>query len=153
MYRITDSHGTMSPADRFTHDRVVGKGYHDRDIVVVTIRKPRSVWQHKRAHIFGRIVGENVERFSSYVSKKGVDAHGVLKCLQWEADISCSHIPMMVPSLGMVTVKIPNSLAFDQMDNGEFEEVYSALCEYVARVYWTGLTQEQIEEMERLMPE
>ena len=155
MYRVTDSHGTMSPADRYTHERVVGKGYRDRDLVVVTIRKPRNPRFHRMVHVFCRMVGENVVRFDQYVSKKTgrADAHGVLRCLLWEADVCCEHTPMNVLNVGMVDVRVPRSIAFDQMDEGEFSEVYSALCEYVARVYWPGLTQEQIEEMERLMPE
>lgn len=155
MYRIVNEHGGMQPADRFSYERMLDKNYRKGDLCAITVRKPRALWQHKKAHILGRMVGENIPSFEIFVNKRTgrADGHKVLKRLQIESGVACESMMIMVPNVGMVESRIPITMAFDSMDQGDFEEFYSQICEHVSKVYWPGLTKEKIEEMERLMPD
>jgi hypothetical protein len=46
---------------------------------------------------------------------------------------------------------MPLSLNFADMDEGEFQVIYGQFCQHVIDSYWTGLTEEQIEQMANLV--
>jgi hypothetical protein len=48
---------------------------------------------------------------------------------------------------GMVIVRMPKSLSFESMDQGEYYEVVRKICNHIAEVYWHELDPEQIEHM------
>lgn len=137
--------GALQPADNYTCGRLREKGYRTGDIVTVEIRKARCPGHNRKVHKFGRLVAENIEAF------EGMQAHAVLKRLQWLANVACEEMVVDVPGVGAMVVRIPDSFAFDNMDQGEFEEAYRGLCEYVIKHYWPGLEVWQIEEMAELM--
>lgn len=147
--------GGMQPADGFAQERLRARGYKIGDLVSITVKKTRKPWYHRMAHKLCGVVGVNVERFAPFVSPTTgkADAHKVLKCIQWEADICCDHMAMMVPNVGMVQVRIPESISFESMEQGEFEEVYNSICQWVSTNYWPDLKPEQIEQMVSFMPE
>lgn len=135
----------MRPADQYTIDRLRAKKYRINDLISITIRKTRKYWFHKKVHLFCRLVAQNVDGFSL------MGAHSVLKKIQLEADIACESIMLNMPGIGPVSYRIPASVSFDDMDQGEFEEVYSRLCEYVSKTYWPGCSPEEIERMAGMM--
>lgn len=138
--------GALQPADGLTEARLRAKGYRVGDIVFAEIKKPRRPAFHRLAHAFGHLVSDNIEDF------EGMDPHKVLKRLQWESGIGCETLGVKVPGVGFVETRIPISLSFESMDDGEFEEVFRGLCRHVAKVYWPELDEDQIAAMAEVMP-
>lgn len=139
--------GALVPADGLTAERLRAKGYHVGDVLTATLRKDRSTGFHRLAHVFGKIVADNVEQFS------GMNAHNVLKRLQYEADIACERMQVQLNGFGVVEVRTPLSLSYESMDDGTFREVFKSLCNHVAETYWPECTPDQIEQMALAMPE
>lgn len=139
--------GALVPSDSFTAERLRAKGYRFGDVLKATLTKARNPGFHRLAHAFGKLCADNIEEFS------GLPAHSVLKRVQFEADIACERMQMFLKPLGLVEVKLPKSLSFDSMDEGEFRETFRAMCNHVAETYWQGCTAEQIEQMAAAMPE
>lgn len=146
-FLLAVSKGALVPADNYTAERLRAKGYRMGDVLRATLAKPRNPRFHRLAHAFGKLCAENIERF------EGMDAHKVLKTIQYEADIACERMTVKLPGLGMVEVRQTESLSFESMDEGRFREVYMAMCNHVSRAYWPGLTAEQVAEMAETMPE
>jgi hypothetical protein len=138
--------GALQPADSLTEGRLRAKGYSVGDIVFAEIKKPRRPRFHRLAHAFGQMVADNIEEF------EGMDPHKVLKRLQWESGVGCETIGARVPGVGFVEVRIPQSLAFESMDDGEFAETFRGLARHVAETYWPDLSPEEIEQMAEVMP-
>lgn len=138
--------GGMRPADGYTQSRLRAKGYHVGDVVLATLSKPRNPRFHRLAHVFAKMVTDNIDEFT------GMDPHSVLKRLQWESGIGCEEIGVKVPGVGYAQVRIPRSLSFASMEQGEFTETFRGLARHVAENYWKGLTEEQIELMAETMP-
>jgi hypothetical protein len=139
--------GGFDVADASTQLRLRAKRYHLGDLVFATITKPRNPLFHRLVHRFGTLISNNIEAFS------GVDAHQVLKRLQIEANVGCDEVGVNFPGIGNCVYRIPRSLSFESMDEGEFSELFTAFARYVSEAYWPGLTPQQIIEMARAMPE
>lgn len=139
--------GALVPADGLTVERLRAKGYHNGDILTATLRKARNPGFHRKAHAFGELVSQNIERF------RDMGCHQVLKLVQYEGDIACERMMVNLKDFGMVEVRVPKSLSFDSMDDGEFAEVFKAMCKHVADNYWEGCSADQIEQMVEIMPE
>lgn len=135
------SKGALIPADGYTTTMLRDRKYATGDIVSITISKCRNPGFHRLVHRIGGLCAANIEAFS------GMKAHQVLKRLQIEADIGCEHIMLKIPGLGAVEQRIPQSLSFDAMDEGEFRLIARAFCEHIAQQYWPDLSAEQVESM------
>lgn len=133
--------GGLAPADGYTSAMLRDRKYSAGDIVSITINKCRHPGFHRLAHRIGGLCAANIDAFS------GMDAHQVLKRLQIEADIGCEHIMLKIPGLGAVEQRIPQSLSFDSMDEGEFREIVRGFCRHIAEQYWPDLSPERVEEM------
>lgn len=136
--------GGLEPADQFSLQTLRERGYKVGDIVAGDIKKPRNPRFHRLAHQVGALVAENIEAFSN------MEAHAVLKRIQIEGNIGCSEMAVMFPGIGPCTYRIPQSLAFESMDDGEFHEVMAAICRYVSKTYWPTVSPEDVERMAEL---
>lgn len=146
-YLLRVEKGRLVPDDELTVERMRQKGYHVGDVLSATLKKARNPGFHRLAHVFGKMVADNVERFN------GADAHRVLKLLQYEADVGCERLEVVLKGFGLVEVRVPQSLGFENMDEGEFRDVFRALCEHVSNTYWPDCTADQIENMAATMVE
>lgn len=131
----------LEPLDDFTRQQMRAKGYRVGDIVAAEVTKPRNPGFHRLAHQIGSLLAENIEAFAD------MDSHAVLKRLQIEANVGCDEIAINFPGIGPCTYRIPRSLSFASMDDGEFHTVIAALCRYVSRTYWPTCPPERIEAM------
>jgi hypothetical protein len=52
----------------------------------------------------------------------------------------------------MVEVRIPESLGYDNLDEGEFREVYSAMCRHISAEYLPDLDEHQVAQLVEAMP-
>lgn len=139
--------GCLEPANGYTLRRLRERGYRLGDQLMAVLTKPRNPGHHRAAHALGTLIIKNIEGFEN------LNEHDCLKRLQWESGCGCDEIGAMIPNVGMTQIKIPRSLSYENMDQGEFEETIKGICRYIAKQYWPSQTPEQIEEMSELMPE
>ncbi|HXS04858.1 MAG TPA: hypothetical protein VN731_10305 [Rhodanobacter sp.] len=133
--------GVLVPHDAYTTSQLRDKGYHIGDVLIAELRKPRNPKFHGLAHGLGGLIAANLEPFD------GVEAHQVLKRLQIEANVGCDEIALNFPGVGPCTYRVPRSLSFESMDEGEFKQVIASMCNYVSKTYWPSLSPEKIEAM------
>ena len=127
-------------ADGMAAGRLKARKFSTRDLVYAELRQPRNPRFHRFVHAFALAIAENVEAF------EGLDPHGVLKRLQLEANIGCDE--MFIQADGRTfPYRIPRSLSFESMDEGQFQEVYAGLREYVIRTYWPTCTEYQVDQI------
>lgn len=145
LFRV--SKGSLVPGDDLALARLRARGYKVGDWVTAEIRKPRNPKFHRKAHALGRLLAENIDAFT------GMNPHAVLKRLQLESGVGCESVAIYVPGVGMCEHRQALSLSFENMDEGEFEETYTGLCQHIVARYWPGLGQAAIEEMSSLVGE
>lgn len=137
--------GGLVPFDDMTVERFKQKGYVHGDILSMTASKARNPDNHSRIHQLGALVASNVDDFH------GMDAHAVIKRLQYEADVGCDHMMVKLKNFGLVEVRIPRSLAFSEMEDGEFNEMWARISNHISKEYWPDLDVTQIGDMAKLM--
>lgn len=133
-------------ADEFTAERLKRKGYGLGDVVGAEFKKPRDGRNWRRIHKLAQLLIEHVDEFGNYT-----DPHKVIKRLQLEGNIGCESTAIRIEGLGMVEHRTPVSLAFDAMEDGDFNEIHAQFCQHVINKYWAGLEQYQVMDMERLV--
>lgn len=136
--------GRLVPADRAAEDALRERAYKVGDVVACEIEKIRNPKFHRKAHVLGRLLVENLESFGTLTS------HQALKRLQWEGNIACEEMMMNVPGMGAVSIRIPKSLSFAKMDEAEFGRVYKLFCDQIRQKYYPELAEDEVEEMARL---
>lgn len=164
--------GALVP--RFATDRRLmrDRGYRMGDDLRAELSKPRHLGQHRKAHLLGGLVVAQLEGF------EGLDQHAAIKRLQRESGVCCEveqidaapvvtailaaaetmlgaaatrMLKAVLPEIKQIDVLVPQSLAFDRMEQGEFEGFYAGICQHLAERYWPDCDQEQIERMAELM--
>jgi len=138
--------GCLFPADDIAEEALRERKYAVNDKVSAVLRKPRNPQYHRLAHVFGKMLVENLEDFEN------LNSHEALKKIQIEAKIKCQRIPILLKHTRISDYLIPQSLSFESMDQTEFQEVYKAMCAHVFKRYWPDLTPQQVEEMTGVMP-
>ena len=139
--------GGFDVADASTLMRLRAKRYNIGDLIFAEIKRPRNPLFHRLVHRFGTLVATNIEAFND------VDPHSVLKRLQIEGNIGCDEVGLNFPGVGPCTYRIPRSLSFESMDEGEFSELFLSFARHISRQYWPSVTPQAIIEMARSMPE
>lgn len=164
--------GALVP--RFATDRRLmrDRGYRLGDDLRAELSKPRHLGQHRRAHLLGGLAVAQLEGF------EGLDQHAAIKRLQRESGVCCEveqidaapvvtailaaaetmlgaaaarMLQAVLPEIKQIDVLVPQSLAFDRMEQGEFELFYAGICQHLAERYWPDCDQQQIEQMAELM--
>ena len=159
---------------RFATDRRLLKERGSRvgDELRAELSKPRILGQHRKAHLIGQLCVEQLEGFERE------DSHSAIKRLQRESGICCElqtidaspvveailaaaqsllgaavtkMLRAVLPEIKTIEVSVPQSLAFDRMEQGEFEQFYRGLCGYVCAEYWPHLTADEVAAMAELM--
>ena len=147
---LTVAKGALVPGDGYTQKRLKERGYRVGDILLADLRKPRHPGFHRLAHRLGTLVANSIDEFS------GLDAHQALKRLQIEGNIACDELPIFMTIFDQklkVNQRIPRSLSYASMDEGEFRETVQAFCRFIAAEYWPDMTAEEVEAMAEAMPE
>lgn len=121
--------------------------YRTNDLLRATITHPRNWKFHRLVHQLGTLVRQNIEGFEN------LDSHAVIKRLQQLSGVFCDLQEITIPGFGALTVKIPQSIAYDCLDESEFRQLWAGICGYLVSEYWPDLTDDQIESMATAMPE
>lgn len=109
------------------------------------LKKPRNPKFHRLAHALGQLAVDHIEGFES------LSAHDALKRLQRECGVQCESQELdLGPLLGKVPVSVPRSIAFDELDEGEFGELFAGVVLHIRKAYWPTLSEETIEELTRM---
>lgn len=122
---------------RIMRDRKLSVGTEVR----AELRKPRNVAFHRLAHAIGALVVDQLPEFES------CDAHEAVKRLQRETGICCETMEIDLGPLGKAPVMVPQSLAFDEMDEADFQRLVQAIFRLLASKYWKGMSEEAIAEL------
>jgi hypothetical protein len=137
--------GVLVPLTKWDQRAMRSRKYGLGTEIRAELKKPRNVKFHRLAHALGTMMVEQCEDFS------GMDAHDALKRLQREAGAFCDEFTMTIDlgSLGVhqVAVKQPRSMSFDELDEGQFQQLVRAIYEHIAAKYWPNMTPEAIEIM------
>ena len=138
--------GCLVPASKTDRAILRDKGLKIGDRVRCPVRKPRNERFNRLVHGLGTLVTQQVEGFES------LDAHSAIKRLQADSGVMCEPVVYQIAGLGSLTRSEPRSLAFDEMDEGEFHTFWKGICAYLIATYWPTLDEHAIESMIDLMP-
>jgi len=105
------------------------------------LKKPRNAGFHRLAHAIGGMVVANLDDFAD------LDHHAAVKRLQRECGVCCDEIELDLGPVGKVVAKQPRSIAFDEMEEAEFQELVQAIYNHIAKKYWPDMSPESVEEM------
>lgn len=139
--------GCMVPASKTDRAILREKGIRTGDRIRMPVRKPRNERFNRLVHGLGTLVANQIDGFA------GMGAHEVLKRLQAYSGVMCEPVVYQVPGIGQLTRSEPRSLAFDELDEGDFQQFWRGICAYIVRTYWPTLDEHGIESMIDLMPE
>lgn len=139
--------GALVPVGGVDRQILRDAGYRIGQRVRSTVTKERSYGQHKYAHKLGCLVSANIDKFS------GFTAHQVVKRLQVEADAGCDTNEIEIPGVGPVSVRVPRSISFDEMGEGDFIAMIRKICHHLAEKYFPTMDAEAVAAMIEKMPE
>lgn len=139
--------GRLEPADGYASMQLRARAYKVGDVIEATLKKINNPGFNRLHHRIGQLCADNIEAFH------GMDAHQVLKRLQWEANIHCQEVGVQVPGVGLAMMRFPLSLSFDDLEDGERHEVVQRMCRHISEKYWPGMKPEQIEALAEAFPE
>ena len=173
---LTVVKGALAPGDGYTAKRLRERGYKVGDILLADLRKPRQPGFHRLAHRLGMLVADNIDEFAGldgHAVLKRLQIEANVECDEIRIIVSPSWLlgplvkedqtgagvvrkllNMVLDLVGKhveVIQRIPRSLSFASLDEGEFREVMRKISGYIAAEYWPSLTAEQIEEMAETM--
>lgn len=132
------------------------RGFKAGDEVRVEVKQKRVVWQHRLIHKIGQLMVDNVEGWEQ------LSSHDAIKQLQMQSGVCCETVeidagPVIGAVLAMIRVlvgkrtfaklakalprieKVPvrraESLAFDEMEQDRFEQLFDGITEYIGKHY------------------
>lgn len=162
---LRDPVGVLAPRDGLQRRYMRERKYHVGTELQGQLKKARDYQQLKVLHGLGLMCAEQIEGFEMFAK----DAHGAIKRLQRESGIACEvrdmaagpvvdallaaaatfapgdTLEMLHDILGdidTITVTEAQSLSYESMDAGHFNEVFTALCNHVLKTYWPQLEEE-----------
>lgn len=105
------------------------------------LKQPRNPRFNGLVHGLGRVLSQNIDRFS------GKQSHDAIKALQMESGVYCDEEAFDIPGLGLLTRKTPRSLSYDSMGEEVFQDFWRHCCAYLVLHDWPTLTEERLTEM------
>lgn len=139
LYLRVTPQGTFEPASAYYSAKLREKKYRVGDLVRAEITKPRYPKHHRLVFSTIRKVAENLD--------SDVSEHQLLSILK----IKMGRVETMIDSASGKVYYIPESIAFDAMDEGAFSEFHRELCHIIARDYLPGMSQAQVAELASMM--
>lgn len=133
--------GGLIPVDQYALSQLREKNYRVGDVVSAELKKLNNPELHRRLFRIARLCIANIASFQS------MDPHQALKRIQWEADIACEEITVLLPGAGAAKMRFPASLAYDAMDEGLRQQVTRAICRHISQTYWPALAPKEIEHL------
>ncbi|MDE2468619.1 MAG: hypothetical protein KGL35_07720 [Bradyrhizobium sp.] len=123
------------------------RGYTTGTEIRAELKKPRNAKFHRLMHALGALLVDQADGLED------LDAHGAIKRLQRETGVQCDEMSIDVPGIGSLAVKMPRSIAFDEMEEGDFSQLWAAIVRHASAKYLHGMTTEAIEEFAEMTAE
>ncbi|ONM43137.1 hypothetical protein BXT89_14385 [Halopseudomonas pachastrellae] len=139
--------GALVPRHRIDQRIMRERGYCVGNELRADLKKPRNSGFHRMVHSLGALAADHIEEFT------GVDCHEVIKRLQRESGVCCEVQDIVLPGIGTIQVNVAKTIAYDEMDEGEFQALWKGICQHISDRYWPTMNQDQIAEMAKFMPE
>lgn len=117
--------GTLRPADEKAAELL--RGMPMGEVVRVKITRPRNVAHHRKFFALLNLVYQNQERYES------------LEHLLVALKISVGHFETVVMPSGQI-IYTPKSIAFHNMDQGQFEQFYNLCIEKIVKHFLPNAT-------------
>ncbi len=163
---LKEAVGVLAPRDGLQRRYVRQRKYHVGTELKGDLHKARNYQQLKVMHGLGLLCAEQIEGFEQYQN----DAHGAVKRLQRESGIACEVVQMdagpvieavlaaaaavltpaaaftlreLLPAIATISVTEAQSIAYDSLDDGAFNELFVGLCNHVLRTYWKELDEDE----------
>ncbi len=136
--RVTPQ-GTFEPASELYRQMLRAKGFTVGEVVKAELSRPRNPKHH---------------RLVMALLQKVLDNADGLMTMDQLLTIVKIKMGRAVPFTDSATLKVywvPESIAFDSMDQAEFEEFWKDLCTLVARDYFPHLSTVQVAELAEMM--
>jgi hypothetical protein len=137
--------GALVPLTPWDRRAMRERKYHVNTEVRAELKQSRNVKFHRLTHALGALLVDRLESFA------GLDAHSALKRVQRECGSFCEETTVEMPGLGQLVMKLPRSIAFDEMDEGEFQQLWQEITRYICANYLPDLDPDAIEAALELM--
>lgn len=135
-------------ADAAAYSMVDERNYADGDLIRLEITKPRDYGQLKRAHKIGTLARTQLPGFEA------LDSHEAVKKLQVDSGMCCDVTRTDLCALGLgygvLESRQAKTIAFDKMDEAEFQALVKGICLHIHEKYWPAMHPLAIEQMMRL---
>lgn len=137
--------GALVPLTQWDRRAMRERKYHVGAEVRAELKRSRNVKFHRLTHALGALLVDRLESFA------GLDAHAALKRVQRECGSFCEETTVEVPGLGQLVMKLPRSMAFDELDEGEFQQLWQEITRYITAHYLPDLDPDALEAALELM--
>jgi len=132
--------GALVPLSQWDAQAMRARKYRTNTEVRAVLTKPRNGWMLRITHALGGLAVANVEGFEHF----GEDNHGAFKELQKRSGLCCDEMRLDLGTLGIVPVKVAQSIAYDEMEDEDFNKLALGVCSYI-RDEFKGVPPEELE--------
>lgn len=119
-------HGAFVPSHPIDQRLAKERGYRVGREYRAEIKQARAGWQHRLIHKIGQMMVDNVEGWEQ------LGSHDAVKRLQRESGMCCEDLE--IPGTGFI-VRQAESLAFDEMEQDRFEQLFDGITEHIGKQY------------------
>lgn len=137
--------GALVPSHPIDQRLLRERKYHVGTELRAELKRPRNPRFNRLVHALGALASDQIDAFS------GLDAHAAIKRLQRESGLCCEEMELDLGPLGKLAVKVPQSIAFDEMDETQFHELFRGISRHLAMTYWPGLSEDDVAQQAELM--
>lgn len=122
-------YGAFVPSHPIDQRLAKERGYRVGHEYRAEIKQSRAGWQHRLIHKIGQLMVDNVDGWEQ------LSGHDAVKRLQRESGVCCEEMEIDVPGVGRLMVKQAESLAFDEMEQDRFEQLFDGITEHIGKAY------------------
>lgn len=138
--------GCFVPSSKTDRAILRAKKIRVGDRIRMAPKKPRNEKFNRLVHGLGALVVAQIDGFEHE------DAHSAVKRLQSDAGVMCESVVYQIPGGYTLTRSEPRSIAFDEMDEAEFNLFWRGICQHLITKYWPTLDESAIQSMIDLLP-
>jgi hypothetical protein len=141
-----ESVGALVPLTEWDAQAMRDRKYKTGTQVRAILTKPRNGWMLRITHALGKLAIDYIEGFEEK------ETHAAVKELQKRCGICCDEMQIDLGALGVVPVKVPQSMAYDEMEDQDFNKLALGICAHIRDEY-KGVPPEALTEIIRKIEE
>jgi hypothetical protein len=133
--------GALIPANDIDARLLRERGFHMGKEIRAELKQSRNPAFHRLVHAIGNLLVDNVEEF------RDLSGHDAIKQVQAKSGVCCDPEKFVIDlgSFGRHEVDrmVPRSIAFDEMEEGEFKQFFEGITSYIGDHY-AGVMLDQV---------